>query len=259
MEAKLRMYLAELFGTFVLVLFAAGTVCAGYLPSERATGVTRAFFGTVGGTTVAVALAAGCVLSAALSATFYVSKGCLNPAITVVLWVLKRLDTGLAAGLIGMQVLGALLAGLALRTLFQEDILVVARMGTPHLTGALLGAEGGVTLAGIATGVVLELVFTAVLTVAVFATLIDPRAPRVGGVVAGMAQIAIVLFGYHLTGGCANPARWVGPAVWEANLDQLKVMRPLADHLVYWAGPILGALAGGLFYSAVILPPEKKR
>jgi glycerol uptake facilitator-like aquaporin len=131
-------------------------------------------------------------------------------------------------------------------------------MGTPHLR-ALLGPEGAVTLAGIATGVALEFAFTFVLTVAVFATLFDRRAPRLGGVVAGMAQVAVVLFGYHLTGGCANPARWFGTALWELNLPRPAATRPLADHLVYWVGPILGALAGGIGYSAVILPSEKKR
>jgi aquaporin Z len=257
MEAKVRMYLAELFGAFVLVLFGAGTVCAAYLTTDRASEL-RAFFGLVSGNTVAVALAEGCALAVALSATFYVSPGCLNPAITIALWVLKRIDTGRAVGLVGMQVLGAALAGLALRSLFQDDVLAAARMGTPHLR-ALKDAEGAVTLAGIATGVALELVFTFVLTVAVFATLIDKRGPRLGGVVAGMAQVAIVLFGYHLTGGCANPARWFGTAVWQLSLPALAEPRPLADHLVYWVGPILGALAGGIGYSAVILPSEKKR
>jgi glycerol uptake facilitator-like aquaporin len=74
-----------------------------------------------------------------------------------------------------------------------------------------------------------------------------------------MAQIAIVLFGFHLTGGCANPARWFGSAIWQLSLSSgPATVRPMADHLVYWVGPIVGALAGGVFYTAVILPPEKR-
>jgi glycerol uptake facilitator-like aquaporin len=76
-----------------------------------------------------------------------------------------------------------------------------------------------------------------------------------------MAQVAVVLFGFHLTGAAANPARWFGPAVWQmsilANLPA-NVDRPLGDHVVYWVGPVLGALAAAVLYVLLILPPEKK-
>jgi glycerol uptake facilitator-like aquaporin len=34
--------------------------------------------------------------------------------------------------------------------------------------------------------------------------------------------------------------------------------RPLAEHSIYWVGPILGALAGCIFYSSVLRPPVRK-
>ena len=105
-------------------------------------------------------------------------------------------------------------------------------------------------------GGLLEAGFAFLLTVAVFATLIDPRGPRLGGVVVGMAQTAAVLVGFHLTGGAANPALYAGPGLWQLTLPG--AVRPLADHPVYWGGPIVGALLGGLFYTALVLPPEKK-
>jgi hypothetical protein len=37
-----------------------------------------------------------------------------------------------------------------------------------------------------------------------------------------------------------------------------QMARPLGDHAVYWVGPILGALAGSVFYTMVLLPPEKE-
>ncbi len=256
MQQHLRMCLAELFGTFMLVLFAAGTICASFLPIDTRTGQA---IGQMGGPALAAALASGCALAVVLTATFHLSQGCLNPAVTLALWVLKRLEGGRATLLIAMQMLGAVLAGLALRGLFGEEVLGEARMGTPHLTRALLPAEGVVGLGSLVTGSLLELAFTFLLMVAVFASLFDRRAPKLGGALVGMAQVAIVLFGYHLTGGCANPARWFGSAVWQLTLASgPATARPLADHLVYWVGPIVGALAGGIFYTAAVLPEEKK-
>jgi glycerol uptake facilitator-like aquaporin len=250
MDVKLRAFLAELLGTYALVLFGAGAVCTTYLPVDQTS------FAPVGGTTLAVALAEGFVLAAALSATVYVSSGYLNPAVTLTLWVLKRLDGVQTSLLIGAQALGAVLAGLTLRALFLNTVLQDAQLGTPHLK-ALRPTGGGNMIPALLSGIGLEIVFTAVVTIAVFATLIDRRAPRLGGLVVGLAQAAVVLFGFHLTGGCANPATWFGPAVWQLSLPAPSDVARLSDHSVYWVGPVVGALLAGVFYTAVILPPEK--
>jgi glycerol uptake facilitator-like aquaporin len=251
MDDRLRMYLAELFGTFVFVLFGAGTLCASYLPAADPR------FYTVGGVTLGVALAEGIALAVAVTATMHLSPGCCNPAIALALFVTRRLEAGRTALLIAVQLLGAFLAGLTLRGLFSEGILAEARMGSPHLK-ALLDPDNAVTLRALASGVGVELLLTFFLTVAAFATLFDRRAPRLGGIGLGMAQAAVVLFGFHLTGGAANPALWFGPAVWQLSLSTAQTAGPLADHTVYWVGPILGALAGSVFYTVVLLPPEKK-
>jgi MIP family channel proteins len=242
MDTRLRAYLAEFLGTFVLVYFGAGVICAFYLPSNplrvEVTGI---------------ALAEGFALAVLLSTTYLVSGGCLNPAIALMLYVYRRYDRTQLIFLIAVQLLGAVVAGLALRLTFTDAVLVPARFGTPHLMPSLL-VEGSVALSSRFTGVCLEILFTALLTVAVFVSLVDRRGPQVGGVLVGMTQAAIILFGYYLTGGAANPARWFGPLVWQATLPG--GIR-WDDHMVYWAGPILGALVGALLYSAIIGPPEQ--
>jgi aquaporin Z len=247
MDVKLRMYLAELLGTFAVVLAGAATWCAAYLPGDPRLANSLVL-------AVTVALAQGCAVAVALSATYHVSNGYLNPAVTVAQWVLKRIDSARAAGLIAAQLLGAVLAGLVVHKLFAEEVLRETHVGTPHILDYLRQPDGSVSRAGLATAVALELAFTFLVTVAVFASFIDPRAPRLGGVLVGMAQIAVILAGFHLTGGSANPARWFGTVVWQP----LQGTRPFAEQLPYWAGPIFGALAGAIFYTAVILPPEKK-
>jgi glycerol uptake facilitator-like aquaporin len=147
------------------------------------------------------------------------------------------------------------LAGLLLRVTFTEGVLYEARMGTPHL---FLPAFGGVeraqpTLAMLLSGIGIELVLTFLLTFAIFGTMIDPRAPRLGGLGAGLTYAACVFFGFGLTGAAVNPARWFGPFVWELTL---KSEGAHLDHAVYWIGPILGALLAGTVYSFLMVPLE---
>ena len=251
MDTRLRMYLAELFATFLVVLFGAGALCATYLPTADPR------YYTVGGITLAAALAEGIVLAVAVSASFHLSPGCCNPAITLALFVNRRIDLGRMIGLIAVQLSGAILAGLTLRGLFSDSLLIDARMGSPHLK-ALLDPTGTLTLGALVAGVGVEFLLTFLIAVAAFVTLFDRRAPRLGGFGLGLAQIAVVLFGFHLTGGAANPARWFGPALWQLSLSMPQATNPLGDHVVYWLGPILGALAGSVFYTVVLMPEDRK-
>ena len=247
MDSNLRANLAEFVGSFFFVFFTAGTVCALYLTGEPRLDVMGA------------ALASGLTLAVVLTATSHVSPGCFNPAITLTLWVYKRLDGRRMIMLVVMQLIGALLAGLVLRFSFGDDVLIPAHAGTPYLTGAFR-VNGVIEVKSLLSGLGVEVILTCFLTLAVFATLFDPRAPKAGGFGVGLAQVAVVLFGFRLTGGSANPARWFGTVVWELTL---KVPRAggesaLSDHAVYWAGPVLGALLGGLLYTAVFLPEKKQ-
>jgi glycerol uptake facilitator-like aquaporin len=243
MDSRLRSYLAELLGTFVLVYVSAGAVCAFYLPIGWKPEVTG------------IALAQGCVLAILVSATSLISEGCCNPAITLTLYVFRRFERTQTLLLIGAQLFGAVVAGLALCLTFSADALADAHFGTPHLGLAFVKSGNVPDLGALVTGVALEAFFTALVTFAVFVSLIDKRGPKVGGVLVGMAQVVVVLFGFYLTGGSANPARWLGP--WSAQLALRPTLR-WDDHMVYWAGPALGALAGALVYTSVIGLPETR-
>ncbi len=246
MDLKLRMYLAELAGTFILVLVGAGTVCAEALTTVPALDVTG------------LALAEGFALAVALTVTIFLSTGCLNPAITLMQWVFRKLESRQAAALIGVQFLGAALAGLVLRFTFSESVLRDAHCGAPYLKPSLM-PESSMNVGALVSGTGLELFFGFLVTLAVFASLFDPRGPRVGGILVGLAQVAVVLFGFRLTGGSANPARWFGPAIWQATLPNPLPTPRLSDALVYAGGPVLGALAAAFLYHLLIQPPEKLR
>lgn len=243
MDNKLRMCLAELIGTVFLVLVGAGTVCASALTSPRLP-------------VTAPALAEGFTLAVVLTVTFHVSTGCLNPAITVMLWVFKRLDSAQAGLLVLMQLLGAALAGLLIRLMFQTDVLAEMHLGTPHLS-AFHPQPGRLEVRQLVSGAAFELFLGCLVALAAFATLFDRRAPRLGGLMVGLAQSAAVLFGFRFTGGSANPARWFGPAVWESTVPGATPPSWLAEIVIYAGGPILGALLAAVLYVNLILPPEK--
>jgi glycerol uptake facilitator-like aquaporin len=56
-----------------------------------------------------------------------------------------------------------------------------------------------------------------------------------------------ILFGGPLTGAAMNPARTFGPALagWIAGAS---TYNPWASHLVYWIGPLIGAIAARSLY-----------
>jgi aquaporin Z len=269
-------YLVELLGTFALVYFAAGAVLVNHLPlSPGQEPATVPLNGHQPGV-VGIALAQGLILAVMLTLTVPVTGGYLNPALTIMLWVFNRLDTARMCWLVGAQLLGGILAALCLRSTFAVAVLQAAHFGAPHLNEQAYGAAArGSLLAG--SGI--ELVLTFFLAFAIFALAPWPRAALpataparpVGGthaavgIAAGAVLAAGALMAYPLTGAAANPARWLGPVFWE--WADAETGRPLSDAFVYIAGPIVGALAAGLFVFKVypvaeadaLEPPKAKK
>jgi aquaporin TIP len=239
----LRACLAEGIGTFALVFVGGGVVCAAALAGQPRLDAT------------AIALAEGLTLAVVLTATHRASGGGLNPALTLMLWVFRRIDGRKLIGFVVAQLLGGILAGLCLRLLFPY-YLDETHLGAPHLRAFAPDGLDHVTMAGLFSGVGVEIFFTCLVAFAFYATMLDRRSPPFGGLFVGLAQAAVVLFGYNLTGGAANPARWLGTVLWEMTLVPKPFDLLSSDHVVYWVGPILGALLGGFLYVFVMQPPE---
>jgi glycerol uptake facilitator-like aquaporin len=254
-RSLLRAYVVELIGSFALVFFGAGVVCVNAMttPSGQAPGATALLSVQPG--LVGIALAQGLILAVALSVTVPVSGGYLNPAISLMLWVFNRLDSARASWLIGAQLLGSVLGAWCVRSTFGTAILRDARLGTPHLNPLVFHPESPVIPRGaLVTGTGIEVVLTFFVVVAIFGVMIDGPRPRLAGLGAGLAWTAGILLGFPLTGGATNPARWFGPALLELTLPEAPPAGPFADAFVYIAGPLLGALAGGLVAFKLLLP-----
>lgn len=247
MDKLLRPCVAELLGTFTLCFIGAGAICT----TKMASGDENA--GLLG-----VAIAHGLALSVAVTATMNISGGHLNPAVTIMLWVYKKIDNDRALFYIVAQLLGALIAGGLLMLLFGEHA-QEARLGTPHINDKILtmtatGWWARYQVPAIAIG--FEAVLTFLLVFAVLGTAYDPRAPKVGGFGIGLIMAADILVGGPITGAAMNPARAFGPGVWDGGAFGWDIFR--TSQVVYWIGPIIGALAAGGLYFKFILPDEKK-
>ena len=220
----LRPLAAEFIGVALFVFIGAGSVIAN--------GMTSGGLGPVG-----VALAHGLAMGLIISATLSISGGHINPAVTFALWIARKIETRLAALYVVAQLLGALVGAALLPAVFPKPSVQAQSYGTPLLS----------SLTTFWHGVTLEAVLTFFLVSAVFGTIVSKQAPRIAGWGVGIAILVDALVGGQATGAAMNPARAFGPAI---------VSWTLTGHVVYWLGPLLGALVAALVWTRILLPKE---
>lgn len=230
MPSLARRLTAEALGTFGLVFVGAAVV------------VVNGGFPNSGIGLLGIALAHAVVLSVMITATMTISGGHLNPAVTLALMLRRRIDLPSAAGYIITQLIAAVVAAFLVKLLLPQEAVRNAMLGLPVVASS-------VTL-GQAIGI--ELVLTFFLVSAVFGTAVSPDAPRVAGFGIGLVLLFDILVGGPLTGAAMNPARAFGPAV---------VSGEWVGQLVYWIGPIAGAILAALLWEFLLLPraPQRRR
>jgi len=226
-------YIAEFIGTFALVFFGSMSVIV-FLPALGFSNLQSSFLG--------IALAHGLILMVMVYTIGYISGCHINPAITITAVALRKLDVDDGIAYLLAQVFGAVLAGVA-------DWIIQPGNGSRFNFGlpapSLYIGQSEVIAAFV------ELIITFFLMLSVYAVLYTGKVhPAAAGLLIGMTLAADILIAGPLTGGAANPARWLGPAV--ASLD-------FQSAWVYWVGPVAGALLGGFTYEYLLTPRKKKR
>jgi MIP family channel proteins len=219
--------LAEFFGTFALIFFGAGSICAdSYMQSAGQPGL-----GLLG-----IALAHGLAIAIMVSALGHVSGGHFNPAISIGFWVTRKATTFDTLLYWFSQLAGGSAAAYLLRSVVPEATWRAVHLGTPALAPGLSRASG----------MVIEGIMTFFLVFVVFATAVDPQGAfnKVAGFAIGLTITMGILFGGPLTGAALNPARAFGPAL--ASHDWL-------NHGVYWVGPLAGGVLAGWIYDTAFL------
>ena len=229
MYTKSQKLVAEFIGTFALIFFGAGSICADqFLHSTGQGGL-----GLLG-----IALAHGLAIGLMVTAIGHISGGHLNPAVTIGFWVTKRLSTFDAILYWIAQLAGAVAAAYLLRTIVPLETWRNAALGTPELAHDFTRPYA----------MVLEAVMTFFLVFVVFATAVDERGAfnKIAGFAIGLTVTMDILMGGPLTGAAMNPARVFGPAVASGHWT---------NHAVYWIGPLAGGGLAGLVYGRFLIKP----
>lgn len=231
----MKKYLAEMIGTMVLVLMGCGTaVSLGCNP-------VGADLSTVVGTAMAFGLSV-----IAMAYTIGGISGChINPAITLGVFLSKRMSGKDALMYIVFQVIGGLLGAAILYAL-------VTSAGTDFaLAGAGLGSndlQSGVSVAG---GLIAEIVFTCVFVLVVLgATASDNESTgKFTGLAIGLSLILVHLVCIRYTGTSVNPARSFGPALF-AQLAGGPATA-LSNLWIFIVGPFAGAVLASCIWKVI--------
>lgn len=222
----MKKYLAEMIGTMVLVLMGCGSaVFAGDIAAACGAGV-----GTLG-----VAFAFGLSV-VAMAYTIGGISGChINPAITLGVYLSKRMSGKDAAFYMLFQVIGAFIGS--------AIIFVLVSTGA-HAGGTATGAnsfgEGEMLQAFIA-----ELVFTFIFVLVVLGAT-DPKkgAGNFAGLAIGLTLVLVHIVCIPITGTSVNPARSIAPAVFEGGVA-------LSQLWLFIVAPFCGAALSALVWNVL--------
>ena len=225
MYTNFQKFCAEFLGTFALVFFGAGSICADrYLQSSGGIGL------------LGIALAHGLAIAIMVSALGHVSGGHFNPAVTIGFWVTKRTGTMEAFLYWAAQVLGGIAAAYVLRAVIPEETWRAVALGTPSLVRDFSKAAA----------MLLEAVCSFFLVLVFFATAVDELGTfrSIAGFGIGLTITLGILVIAPFTGAAMNPARAFGPALASGHWTNWGV---------YWIGPLAGGFIAGLFYDTLYL------
>jgi aquaporin Z len=216
-----RNFIAEFIGTFALV-FVGGAAIMMVQHTGNAAGLLQ------------IALAHGLILALMVSAFMNVSGGHFNPAVTTALLVARRITPAVAFVNILAQLFGALAAAWTLKMTMPTALFVATQGGGQSVALDITAMQA----------IVLEAIATFFLMAVIYGTAVNSDAPKIGGMAIGLTLAADILAIGPLTGSSINPARSLGPAIASGVLE---------GQVVYWVGPMIGAIAAAMVWEFGIL------
>ena len=185
----MRKYIAEFIGTLTLVLFGCGVAV---LSSGDLVATSLAF----GLSIVAMAYVIGNI------------SGChINPAVSLAMFISKKMELKEFLSYVLAQVLGALAGTALLYLIFTNSNIGVLNLGANGY--AALSATNISLLVAIVTEIVLTFVFI----YTILGVTSDDKKASVAGLVIGLTLTFVHLIGIRLTGTSVNPARSLAPAI----------------------------------------------
>ncbi|MBB3995562.1 aquaporin Z [Sulfitobacter undariae] len=225
----MRKYIAEAFGTFVLVFFGVGSAVLagggiGIADSISITGISLAF----GISVIAMAYSIG-----------QISGAHLNPAVSMGALVAGRMTFVDFMGYALFQTIGAIIAAGAI------FILASNSAGGYDIASNGMGQNGyGADYGGeffLISAFLFEVIATAVFIVVILGVTAGKGTPMVAGLVIGFTLTMIHLVGITVTGTSVNPARSIGPALFVGGTA-------LSQLWVFIVAPLIGGAIGGILH-----------
>ena len=219
----------EFLGTFWLVLGGCGAA------------VLAAGFPGLGIGFTGVALAFGLTVLTGAYAFGPISGGHFNPAVTIGVWAGGRFPSQRVLPYVAAQVVGAIVA---------SGVLYLIANGKPGFdlaAGFAANGYGAHSPGGYSLGAALitEAVMTFMFLIVILGST-HRRAPTgFAGIAIGLALTLIHLISIPVTNTSVNPARSTGPALFVGGWA-------LSQLWVFWIMPIVGGLAAGALYKALL-------
>jgi aquaporin NIP len=209
-QKELRCYLAEFLGTFALVYLGCGAIAA--LPN------TESKF-------LIVNVVFGLAVAVMIYSVGHISRAHFNPAVTLGFALVKRISWRCAAGYWLAQFTAAIAAAAILKTILPGAPLGATTPSIPNLIAIMV--EG---------------IATFFLMFVIMGTATDRRAAHgFAGAAIGGIVLTDGLFAGRLTGNSLNPARSLGPALFQSGaMDSL---------WIYFTGPAIGSALAAIVYT----------
>ncbi|MDL2255046.1 MIP family channel protein [Parabacteroides sp. OttesenSCG-928-K15] len=221
----MKKYIAETIGTMVLVLMGCGSaVFAG-----NAAGAVGGGVGTLG-----VALAFGLSIVAMAYSIGKVSGCHINPAVTLGVWLSKRMSGKDAMMYMLFQVIGAVIGSALLFALVSTG-----GHNGPTATGSNSFQDGAMLQAFIA-----EAVFTFIFVLVILGVTSKGANNKFAGLAIGLTLVLIHIVCIPITGTSVNPARSIGPALFEGGVA-------LSQLWLFIVAPLLGAAVAAFTWKAI--------
>jgi aquaporin Z len=224
----MKKYVAELIGTFSLVLFGCGSAVIAGNSAVGPSGI-----GLLG-----ISIAFGFAVVAMAYAIGGISGCHINPAVTIGVLVAGKMELKDAIGYIIAQCIGAILGAAVL-------FLIVSGRPDYQMPEWGLGANGWGEgyLAGYNTmsAFVIETVMTFLFLFVILAVTSKFGNGTMAGLAIGVTLMLIHLVAIPVTGTSVNPARSLGPALFSGG-------KALMQLWMFFVAPILGAILAALVW-----------
>ncbi len=224
----LRDGLAELIGTFMLVLVGAGAVT---IMGKSTTPVAA--------DVIVAALAHGLILVSIIAIYGHISGAHVNPAVTFGLLVGRQITVTRAVIYWIAQFAGGILAALVLRYLFPD----ASNLGQTVPAANISGIQA----------MVVEAILTFILVSTVYQAAVYGKVGNLAPIALGLTLAGCILFGGPLTGASLNPARTLGPALVTGKFDDIVFYM-----IGIFGGGALAGIVQVLIFPNTITPSEIK-